>query len=89
MRSLDACTVCSSRVAGDGPAVGVSPEGATYYIPFIEDLRTSALGLRHVRCFIAEQSLERFLVVLHEHDEWVRASFSEYHRAAQGPRPEG
>lgn len=89
MSSFDTCTVCSSRVAGDGPAVGVSPEDAAHYIPFVEDLRTSSLGLRHVRCFIEEQSFERFLDALHEHDEWVRASLSEYHRAAKGPRPEG
>jgi hypothetical protein len=67
---LDECWVCHRTIAGESGAVGRAAERVRY-VPFVEDLRTSALELAHPVCFAGEAGVEAFVDVVHAHDREV------------------
>lgn len=66
---LTDCVYCEKVVEGSSSAIGLlgQPERAVY-IPFVDDLRTSAFRLMHPTCFADLHGVQRLVDVVHEHD---------------------
>jgi len=74
-----ACGVCGDQVDGRGPAVGeYDREGdlESFWIAFVEDLRTSGFTLVHPRCFATTRGVDALVQVVHERDAADRGGVS-------------
>lgn len=63
------CTICHTDVDPEGPAVAEFATGSPLWIPFVEDLRTSAAQLAHPRCFADAHGIDARLGAVRRNDE--------------------
>ena len=87
MSALDDCHHCRLRIDGGSAAVSVSKDGATWYVPFLEDLRATQWSLFHLKCYANVHSLDALLDVIHQHDEKVRRETWDMVQALAERRP--
>jgi hypothetical protein len=64
---LDECWICKSKIDGNLAAIGRSGD-QLQYVPFVQDLRSSALMLAHPVCFATTYGVDSLVAIVHEHD---------------------
>jgi hypothetical protein len=67
MVSVNECWICHREIDGELAAIGRVGERLRY-VPFVQDLRTSALVLAHPVCFATEHGVEALVTLVHERD---------------------
>jgi hypothetical protein len=73
------CPLCGRPIAPSGPGVASyhpdhDPERGwkSFWVPFIEDLRTNPLRLVHPACFADAEGVDALVSLVHANDEKVR-----------------
>lgn len=62
------CAECGGRVDGDGPAV-LRLDGATWWEPFVNDIRSSAkFEFHHPRCFADRFGVDSLIAAVRRED---------------------
>ena len=91
------CPLCGHEMDASGPGVashradydprhGPSGDWVSYWVRFIEDLRTGPLRLVHPECFAAEAGLPALVGLFHERDKVRRLQESERWKRDHGFR---
>ena len=75
--SLGECWTCHEKIAGESAAIG-RIQDRLWYVPFVEDLRTSSALLAHPVCFATEHGVDALETLVHDND---------YRTAEQQRRP--
>jgi hypothetical protein len=83
--------MCSQPVDASGPGVAsyhpnhdADKGWRSFWVPFIEDLRTNPTRLVHPACFASEVGVEALIEVVHQHDSQVRKDQHRQWRREQG-----